>query len=187
MREHKGNFTCVPLKTRKKVNDLLFYTKNKSLRTWIMITLQLNLGLRISDIVKLTFEHFEGTHIELIEEKTGKIQRIKISEALRVKVEEFSELQGDSKGFILKSRVKGRPISTRMAQMELKKIGEDLGFNDFSSHSLRKTFGYFAYKASKNNLILLMNRFNHSKPAMTLRYIGITQEDLDGLSDLVSF
>jgi integrase len=39
---------------------------------------------------------------------------------------------------------------------------------------MRKTFGYHAYKNGVS-LELLMDIFNHSTPAMTLRYIGITE------------
>ena len=39
---------------------------------------------------------------------------------------------------------------------------------------MRKTFGYHAYKNGVS-LELLMDIFNHSTQAMTLRYIGITE------------
>ena len=47
-------------------------------------------------------------------------------------------------------------------------------------HTLRKTFGYWAYKQGID-IILLMKIFNHSSPSITLRYIGITQEDINNV------
>ncbi|WP_436242946.1 tyrosine-type recombinase/integrase [Paenibacillus sp. LjRoot56] len=48
------------------------------------------------------------------------------------------------------------------------------------THTLRKTFGYFAYKAG-TDIVLLQQIFNHSSPSVTLRYIGILQDDMDNV------
>lgn len=49
------------------------------------------------------------------------------------------------------------------------------------SHSLRKTFGYFAYRQCKD-IAKVQALFGHSSSDITLRYIGIEQEDLSGLT-----
>ncbi|WP_419865699.1 tyrosine-type recombinase/integrase [Bacillus dakarensis] len=46
------------------------------------------------------------------------------------------------------------------------------------THSLRKTFGYFAYQQGID-LAMIQKLLNHSSQAETLRYIGITQEQMD--------
>ena len=46
---------------------------------------------------------------------------------------------------------------------------------EIGTHTLRKTFGYHAYQ-NGSSLELLMDIFNHSSKAQTLRYIGITEE-----------
>ena len=55
------------------------------------------------------------------------------------------------------------------------KIGIDY---KIGTHTLRKTFGYHHYKKFKD-VALLQKIFNHSSPAITLRYIGIDQEEID--------
>ncbi len=43
---------------------------------------------------------------------------------------------------------------------------------------MRKSFGYHMYKKTQN-VALLMEMFNHSSPDITLKYIGINQEEQD--------
>ena len=46
------------------------------------------------------------------------------------------------------------------------------------THTMRKTFGYHHYKQN-HDVVLLQKIFNHSSPSITMRYIGIAQEELD--------
>jgi len=82
--------------------------------------------------------------------------------------------------FLFSSR-KGnnRPISRVQAYRiinEACRIAKIKG--SIGTHTLRKTFGYWAYKQGID-ITLLMRIFNHSSPAITLRYIGITQEEIN--------
>ena len=43
---------------------------------------------------------------------------------------------------------------------------------------MRKTFGYHHYKQFKD-VVILQKIFNHSSPQITLRYIGIEQDQID--------
>ena len=58
-------------------------------------------------------------------------------------------------------------------------VAKSIGIKDkIGTHTLRKTFGYHAYN-NGYDITLIQKLFNHSTPAITLRYIGITQEELD--------
>lgn len=52
------------------------------------------------------------------------------------------------------------------------------GLENLGTHSMRKTFGYHLYKNGVG-LELIQVLLNHSSPKITLRYIGIEQEDKD--------
>ena len=57
------------------------------------------------------------------------------------------------------------------------KAGDMIGVT-LSAHSLRKTFGYMAYTQGVD-ISLLQSIFQHSSQAVTLRYIDITQENIN--------
>lgn len=173
----------------KKVKEIIEKAYDKKKRLGLMMVTQLNLGLRISDIVKLKAEDLSGVHLEISEQKTGKNTKIKINSTLRESAKKYiDEFKLEHDDYLFFSRLKTKNhISTRQAQKDLKALGEELNLENFSTHSLRKTFGYFAYQQSEGNLALLMQRFNHSSQGITLRYIGITQDQLDDLSDEVAF
>lgn len=67
----------------------------------------------------------------------------------------------------------------------LKEAASVMGIENFGTHSLRKTWGYWTYKISKYNIGLIMDTFNHSSPNITLRYIGINQDQKDELYSIV--
>ena len=48
---------------------------------------------------------------------------------------------------------------------------------NFGTHTLRKTFGYHFYKQFKD-IAMLQKILNHSHPSITLRYIGIDEEEI---------
>lgn len=48
---------------------------------------------------------------------------------------------------------------------------------NIGTHTLRKTFGYFYFK-KYNNILMLQKIFNHSTPNVTLRYIGIEEDEI---------
>lgn len=75
------------------------------------------------------------------------------------------------------------PLSVKSIDRILKGIAEDLDLNvKMSTHTLRKTFCYHQMLMSHNDgrkLLLLQKMLNHSSPAQTLEYIGITSEEIE--------
>ncbi|MGG0259303.1 tyrosine-type recombinase/integrase [Bacillus mycoides] len=77
---------------------------------------------------------------------------------------------------LLKSQKGRRPISRQHAWHVLNKTAKAVGIDSISSHTLQKTWGYYAYK-SGIDIALLQHFFGHSSPATTLKYIDITRKN----------
>jgi integrase len=144
-------------------------------------------GLRISDLLQLRFSHFDNTDIMTIKEKkTGKTRRIKINTDLKAIVNRVREKMKpkDPDQFIFLNRYGSKPIDQSWINVNLKRIFKKYGIEvegNISSHMFRKTLGNRVLKLnnySGESVILLMELFSHSSPAITKKYLGIREKEI---------
>lgn len=167
-----------PIKNKRDI-DRIKSALSSNPRDLLLFTVGINTALRISDILSLRFQDISDSHIELVENKTGKRKRIKINAAIRHAMRELAPKDARPSDYLFPSRKGTKPIGRSQAWRVLSKAAEDAGIiTPFGTHSLRKTAGFFAYK-NGTDLSILMRLFNHSSQRETLRYIGIEQEDVD--------
>ncbi len=154
------------------------YLKQKSDRDYILFLLGIGTGLRISDILKLKKEDLIDTHVSIRETKTRKQKRIRITPSIRKELLEY--LKGfDDWEYVIQSRQgDNKAIDRSTAYRILREAAQHVRLREIGTHTLRKTFGYHFYKQTKN-VAMLQEIFNHSSPAITLRYIGINQDNMD--------
>ena len=185
--------TVEPIRDMTKVNEMYSYLAGKDLRYGLLFKFGLNTGLRISDILPVKLAdvlNSEGNFREyfiLNEKKTGKEKKIKINSSLCNEIRKYkiaAKLIPES--YLFESR-KGPYLGRVQAYRILKDAAQTVGIENFGTHSLRKTWGYWTYKLSNHNIGLIMDTFNHSSPYVTLRYIGISQDQKDELYKLVQF
>ena len=157
----------------KKVEFLL--EKNK--RNLLLFTLGINSGLRISDILALDVQDVKDKKfIQITEKKTGKFKKIPINSKLRPMIFEFTKHKSPNSPLIetvFKNRL-DRFAAYEIIKTACKKAGIE---GKIGTHTLRKTFGYHHYKKFKD-VAILQKIFNHSSPSITLRYIGIEQDEI---------
>ncbi|MGY4796392.1 tyrosine-type recombinase/integrase [Lysinibacillus fusiformis] len=84
------------------------------------------------------------------------------------------------------SRRGGGHFTTTQVYRSIAKAGDMIGNDSIGTHTMRKTFGYTYYQATKD-VATLMEIFNHSSQKMTLRYIGITEESIENSIRNISF
>ena len=143
--------------------------------------LQANLGLRISDVLKLKPSTFKNDKLEVIEKKTGKLQYRTINRNLKELIYEYA-LENNIKSNDYLIQVKVRAI-----QKQLSIIANYLNLTNISSHSFRKLFGVTVYNKTNGNIELLKELFNHSNISTTQRYIKVSQKQIDEISSSIDF
>ena len=153
----------------------------------LLIAVGVFTGLRISDLLQLRFSQFENTEILTIEEKkTKKVRRIKINSDLKEIVERIKGKMKvlDTNQFIFINRYGTKPIDQSYVNVKLKEILKHYEITmdgNCSSHFLRKTTGSRVMKLnnySNEAVILLMELFSHSSPAITRRYLGLREKEI---------
>ena len=179
-----------PIKEPEHINELkeYFYEKGE-FRNYALIVIGLNTSLRISDILALqwrdVYNFHSGTyrhHIYVLEKKTQKQNTVAINCAITDALDLLRKKEPDvyPEMYLFASR-KGdnKPITRNHAFTVIKNAAHTLGFEDnISCHSLRKTFGYQAWKQGVQPA-LLMSIYNHSSYEITKRYLGISQDERD--------
>lgn len=141
-------------------------------------------GLRISDLLALKVGDLRGKDsIRIQEKKRGKVRTITFSKQIK---RIASELEGDASDYVFKSRKSGKDgeqkaISRVQAHRILNEAAERAGIKErvgnIGTHSLRKTFGYRLYQNGVN-ITRIMAILGHSSEADTLRYIGVTADEI---------
>lgn len=140
--------------------------------------------MRVSDIVKLTRDDVRNSdgsmkqHITVIEKKTGKQKRFSLCNGLLVEMEKYTKNVKTGE-YLFKSRKgENRPITTVQAYRTISEAAKRIGLEEIGTHTMGKTFWYWHYQQYKD-LAILQEIFNHSSPSVTLRYIGINQDNID--------
>lgn len=168
-----------PIRDLDILEDICHYLESTSERNLVLFQMGLYTGLRISDILKLRVRDVKDKKsLTLREKKTGKNKVISINPILKRTLNGYCIDKEDTEYLIKSRNGKNEPISRVQAYKIIKEVGESFGIENLGTHSLRKTFGYHYYKKTKD-IGLLQKIFNHSSPAVTLRYIGIEQDYMD--------
>lgn len=170
--------TANPIKDEKQLKELITVYPDGS-KNQMLILYCLYTGLRISDVITAKAQEAMAGRRILSEQKTGKRKIVtlnpKLINALHVYVAD-NNLNPDDYLFF-SNKDKSDHIKRSRASKIIAEAGNMIGIT-VSAHSLRKTFGYMAYK-NGTPIELLMNIFNHSSQSVTLRYIGITQDNIN--------
>lgn len=161
----------------------------------LLIALGSFFGIRISDILGLRFCDILDTDIlTIIEKKTKKQRTIKINNQLKKHILAcYKEIKPQSKNDFIFTSQKGSVYSVQRINVVFKelRVRYNLKIKNFSTHSMRKTFGRQVYNNAGSNaelaLVKLSELFNHSDIRTTRKYLGLRSEELMEAYDLLSF
>ena len=141
------------------------------------LMLEANLGLRISDIVRLRLCDIVSDggryRLAITEKKTKKARTFTVPLALY----QFIRCYCLDHRIPVESTI--FPLTERAVQKHLKLVCDYLGYHGISTHSFRKFYATEIYKDSGYNIALVQQLLQHSSAAVTQRYIGIQQQELE--------
>lgn len=167
-----------PIKDKEIIKKIENVLSQKSTRNLLLFVMGTNTGLRVSDILALDVKDVKNRdYISIIEKKTGKHKKFPLNNKIKTLLKAYTkEMEEEEPLFrtIYKNRME-RTYAYRVVNKACKKIGLD---ECIGTHTMRKTFGYHHYHQFKD-IALLQKIFNHYSPNITLRYIGIDQEEIN--------
>ena len=170
--------TVEPIKNKKDIQKVEKILAKQSKRDLLLFVVGTNCGLRISDILRLNVGDVKNkTHIQITEKKTGKFKKFPINSKLKPMLEDFIRGRKNDEPLFLSHW--GHRLDRVAAYYIIRNACEKAGIQDkIGTHSMRKSFGYHHYQQFKD-VVILQKIFNHSSPQITLRYIGIDQDEID--------
>lgn len=180
----------------KAVNLIHRLYNNAEFRMSLLIGCGIFFGLRISDILQLNWSMLlDNSSFELIEKKTQKHREIKINVNFQKHIQRCYDalnIEDRTEKCFLSRRNKVYSIQHINVMLKVIKAKYNLkSVKNFSSHSLRKTFGRHVYETANSNgemaLALLSELFNHTNIAITKRYLGLRKEEILHCYDLLDF
>lgn len=191
-----------PIKSMEDITAISRYLiSQKKYRDNMLFIVGINFGLRVSDLRMLRFSNLINDNLTfkdsfpVFEKKTRNTRKRKknryitintaVVEAVTLYLENTPNICLSDYMFRSLSNRGGNlnePLSIKSIDRILKGIADELDINvKVSTHTLRKTFCYHQMLMSNNDtrkLMLLQKMMNHSSPAQTLDYIGITSEEI---------
>ena len=151
--------------------------------------LGINTALRISDLLALTMADVvaldpQTPALNLVEIKTAKQRKIVVN-APALTIMQRRRADHPSHHYLFQSdavnidRRKPQAIHRRSVGRVFEQVGQRIAPKvQLGTHSMRKTRGYAMFDAGKS-IESICKVLNHSSPAVTMRYIGIDQRDID--------
>lgn len=159
----------------RKIEEIF---EKKSKRNLLLFIMGINTGLRISDILALNVQDVKNKDfVYIIEKKTGKRKCFPLNTKVKQLIK-ISTYRKKPKEALFKTKNKRRMERTNAYRI-INETCRKAGINYcIGTHTLRKTFGYHHYQKFKD-VVILQKIFNHCSPVVTLRYIGVEQDEIN--------
>jgi integrase len=182
----KGQSTTVaPIRRLEDVKAISKMLQSEP-RNHLLFIMGINNGLRAGDLLKLKVKQVRylkpGESLQIKEGKTGKTNYLKINKTIHKALALYLEtIRPADDHYLFKSR-KGdnNPISIQAVNLLVKVWTRTINLKgNYGAHSLRKTWGYIQRTKFGVGFEIICKRFNHSSPAITMRYLGIQDKEVD--------
>jgi len=183
----KGAKTCVdPIRNPKDIEAIRRLLKERP-RDQLLFTLGINNGLRVCDLMKLTVGQIRdlkvGQTIQIKESKTGKMNVLAVNKKTHRALQNYlKKILPEDEDPLFPSQKGGGPLQTQRVQKMIKEWTRAIALKgNYGAHTLRKTFGYIQRTVYGVSFEVICKRYNHSSPAVTMRYLGIEDKEVNNI------
>ncbi|MEI8226290.1 MAG: tyrosine-type recombinase/integrase [Bacteroidota bacterium] len=189
-RPQKGSrITVDPI---RKVKDIQAISKmlQDSPRNHLLFVMGTNNGLRTGDLLKLKVSDVRnmkiGDTLIIREGKTGKRNILVMNKSIHKSLQTYLEkVRPGDDTFLFRSRKIGKgdkAVTIQCVNNMVKKWASEINLKgNYGAHSLRKTWGYIRRTVYGVGFEVICKRFNHSSPAITMRYLGIEDKEVQSI------
>ena len=173
----------------RKMKDIQAISKmlSDNPRNNLLFVMGTNNGLRTGDLLKLKVSDVKGMKVGdtliIKEGKTGKRNMLVMNKSIHKSLQIYLEaLKPMDDAFLFASRKGKRSITIQCVNNMVKKWTGEINLKgNYGAHSLRKTWGYVQRTVYGVGFEILCKRFNHSSPAITMRYLGIEDKEVQNI------
>jgi len=178
------SITVDPIRAVKDIKAIIALLE-KSPRDRLLFVMGVNNGLRCGDLLRLKVKDVKnlkmGQMISIKESKTGKTNILAVNKTvykhLRGHLEHYQ--MDDDDPLFCSRKAEKKAITIETVNSLVKKWTREINLSgNYGAHSLRKTWGYIQRVEHGVGFEILCKRFNHSSPAVTMRYLGIQDKEV---------
>lgn len=191
-----GEQTVFPIKRQEDLNAMAAWLYRNADRKYLLgFILGINLGLRANELLELKHSDIFFPNGELkyspddysdttdkmsvYQNKVHKRRGMYLNSSCVKALNWYFPVKSPSlysDAYLFPSR-EGGHIEVDTLRKVLKDAAKACGLKqNIGTHTLRKTFGYFHYQ-SNHDIVFLQRLFGHSSALITMRYIGIADEE----------
>lgn len=172
-----------PIKNIADIRAMKRVLRQHSQRDLLFFVFGINTGIRVSDLLSLKVSDvLTGKEIKdflYIKDTQGEeMTPFYINSSVKMELNKYLILVDlHENDYLFKSKKDNHPITRQQAYRIINQAAKEVGIpGKIGTHTLRKTFGYHAYR--KGIAVSILSKiYHHQSSAETLRYIGIDRSE----------
>ncbi|MFC5733711.1 tyrosine-type recombinase/integrase [Cytobacillus gottheilii] len=168
-----------PIKDIQSINEIKKELKEQSQRDLLLFVFGINTGIRISDLLSLKVgDVSDGKETKEFLELEESQQTIYLNNSVRGELQNYlAQFTYQGEDYLFKSKKNDLPITRQQAYRIINTAAKKVGIpGKIGTHTLRKTFGYHAYRKGIA-ISIIKGIYQHHSSAETLKYIGIDKHE----------
>jgi integrase len=186
-RPQKGSEIAVDPIRRMKDIQAISKLLSDNPRNNLLFVMGTNNGLRTGDLLKLKVDDVKGMKVGdtliIKEGKTGKRNMLVMNKSIHKSLQIYLEkIKPNDDDFLFRSRKGSKAVTVQCVNNMVKQWTRTINLKgNYGAHSLRKTWGYVQQTIYGVGFEILCKRFNHSSPAIKMRYLGIEDKEVQNI------